>query len=978
MLELFRYIEQSFVEPTRDNKFINVENNSEFQNKLRDERNQNGAAERMREEANQYLNANFADSPQGSIYFGKQLLEFHNEIQHLDSTAEENIYHFVERIFDQSVQNLVESDSFRADKEFLDNSIVAVKLVTAFDRVDSSALVAMRQAIALIEDVVQSHMAEADPEKLKRLLLRPIRVPKSLLPPQAARTTTPPSDGDQDPEHQRIEALQREVNSLKTTYQTLMSVYPEDLEITPIQDRTASKLASNVESTSEQNDSSELGSASERTVLALSPSLLSRLPDDVQHTLDSVGVNVATTDLTNLVSRVKDRWLAATQELQPYITPAPAKIYQLGIHTFAVQPLAKIATPPLTMPDFSHAVTRPVGIGNLQVVRQELIGYEAGEISRIENILEGELFRRETIRTESTDITVIQEKETIQTDERDLQSTERNELASEAQKEVSKQTVSTQGQSTSTDYGKLVENSKTNYARSVTDRAVNSLTQRVKEQRIMREQRSYTEKIVHEFDNRNGASKVRGIYQWVDKKFKTRIMNYGKRLLYDVVVPEPAAFLIESLEKSQQPEAFKLTKPTAPSIKYQIIIAGPLGANTSARYRDLLPEDLNLSNYMYYAKQYGVTGAIEPPPDEFVQTVAHTDTPQEVSKEINHRGNKDFTDYFSAFKILIPPGYKAVSGYIQFVNPNNVNNDRRYEFFIGEKYFFHFRKQPENLWEFSYFNHSFIMDNETGEIPVTVRSFPGIYQFNYAIGINCKRIDKVYERWQLKTFAAITEGYRRQLAEYEDKLAQRQVALRTLMALKQNYSHNPSIERTELKKAFIHLLMSEHFAKVNYPTPNPNQFSTDPTYVKKWGAVVAFFERAFEWENIIYNYYPYFWGQKSRWGELVLIQDLDPQFEEFLKAGAARIVVPVRPGFEGALAHYQETGDIWMGEEIPDMYSDFYVSIIDEIRSRNYAPDEEICVAEWEVKLPTTLVMLKEDAALPAGKNEVKPEPIDQ
>ena len=29
-------------------------------------------------------------------------------------------------------------------------------------------------------------------------------------------------------------------------------------------------------------------------------------------------------------------------------------------------------------PDFSYAITRPVGIGNLQVVRQELIGYEAG------------------------------------------------------------------------------------------------------------------------------------------------------------------------------------------------------------------------------------------------------------------------------------------------------------------------------------------------------------------------------------------------------------------------------------------------------------------------------------------------------------------------------------------------------------------------------------------------------------------------
>ena len=70
-------------------------------------------------------------------------------------------------------------------------------------------------------------------------------------------------------------------------------------------------------------------------------------------------------------------------------------------------------------------------------------------------------------------------------------------MATEAQKEASKQTVAAQGQNSTTDYGKLVENSKTNYARSVSDRAVNSLTQKVKEQRVKREQRSYTEKTVH-------------------------------------------------------------------------------------------------------------------------------------------------------------------------------------------------------------------------------------------------------------------------------------------------------------------------------------------------------------------------------------------------------------------------------------------------------------------------------------------------
>ena len=79
-------------------------------------------------------------------------------------------------------------------------------------------------------------------------------------------------------------------------------------------------------------------------------------------------------------------------------------------------------------------------------------------------------------------------------------------------------------------------------------------------------------------------------------------------------------------------------------------------------------------------------------------------------------------------------------------------------------------------------------------------------------------------------------------------------------------------------------------------------------------------------------------------------------------------MVPARPGFEAALAHYHETGDVWMGEEIPDMFSDMYTSIIAEIKARNATPDQEVCVAEWDVRLPTTLVMLKDDEKLPEWK----------
>jgi hypothetical protein len=584
-------------------------------------------------------------------------------------------------------------------------------------------------------------------------------------------------------------------------------------------------------------------------------------------------------------------------------------------------------------------IVRAIGIGDLQVVRQQLIGYEAGEVSHIENVLEGELLRRSTTREEVNELTITQETSTSQVEERDQQSTTRNELSAEAQKESSQQTVSVKDQTTSVEYGKLVENSKSNYARSVTDRAVNTLTQMVKLQRVQRERKAFTEEARHELDNRQaGAKKVRGIYQWVDKKYSARILNYGMRLLYDVVVPEPAAFLIESLKKAAQPESFQLTKPVEPQIS---------------------PSFLGPGTYQNYATRYGVTGSVTPPPEEFVETIAHPD---------NKKLAPGVGEAFSSYNIRIPDGYTAVSGYIQSVNPLYAANPgvyNHYEFFIGETHWFRFGYAPNATIGGGALNTSFVMTGETGDVPVTFRTFSPVAEFSYAIGINCKRTEKAYEQWQLKTHATIMAGYQRQLAAYEDKLAQYRAAIRSQVAQAQNFAHDPSIEQEELKKAFIALILSEQFSQAYRPTPNPLAFPPNPTAVTKWGAMVAFFERAFEWENLMYTYYPYFWGRQANWGELILIQDTDPQFETFLKAGAARVVVPVRPGFEAAVAHYQETGDDWMGDEMPDMFSDYYVSIIDEIKARNAAPGKEVVVAEWDLKLPTTLVMLKEDEKLP-------------
>ncbi|HSE43093.1 MAG TPA: hypothetical protein VLH08_20200, partial [Acidobacteriota bacterium] len=93
------------------------------------------------------------------------------------------------------------------------------------------------------------------------------------------------------------------------------------------------------------------------------------------------------------------------------------------------------------------------------------------------------------------------------------------------------------------------------------------------------------------------------------------------------------------------------------------------------------------------------------------------------------------------------------------------------------------------------------------------------------------------------------------------------------------------------------------------------------------------------------------------------------QFQEFLKSGGARVLVPVRPGFESVLLHFMETGEIWEGGDLPEINSATYVPLIDEIKASQNAPGKEVPYGEpWKFKLPTALVKLRNDGKLPSWK----------
>jgi hypothetical protein len=108
------------------------------------------------------------------------------------------------------------------------------------------------------------------------------------------------------------------------------------------------------------------------------------------------------------------------------------------------------------------------------------------------------------------------------------------------------------------------------------------------------------------------------------------------------------------------------------------------------------------------------------------------------------------------------------------------------------------------------------------------------------------------------------------------------------------------------------------------------------------------------------------------------LESSDPVFEKFLKAGAARVCVPVTPSHTAQVLYYQLTGELVDKDAVPslatftDPYALLYNSYIEEMEGVEDLPDieQDIEIAvddpdSWLMKVPTTLVWLQEDRTLP-------------
>lgn len=578
-------------------------------------------------------------------------------------------------------------------------------------------------------------------------------------------------------------------------------------------------------------------------------------------------------------------------------------------------------------------------VADLYIIKEELARYEAGDIADIENILAGEKKLRNHRLLNRSQQTNETSQETQVSEDRDHQVDEKSSLQSEVKKTVDNKVNVDAGVTATLKYGNSITitphaNVTYNYAKSdsssraqsyskdIVDRSVTNLQTKTRTVAISTILTETEERNEDSIDNTAAGNDHRaGIFYWVNKVSHAQVFNYGKHMMFDMIVPEPAA-LFKALYNAKMSSDQSAQAPPKPKIDISSI--------TSATYGNLL-------------NQYAIstTDDITPPDEEVVVSIA-------IAQNLAEPDDGKTMAFSSAdAKVDVPEGYSAAQAFfdIRAFTGDPGSTDPKDEVAVsvnlGDHCLLHVsmdewvqNNQHARTWPAT---GNVAMRGETGTLSAAVAGYSSLaFSLSGTISLKCKLTDSGRAAWQTHIYNLIMADYGRKLAAYQATTGQ---SADIVQIKGRNPFLNREIERNEFKRHIIAILlcnyfngigsMIDHVAPCGYPEIDFAKLSADMP-------IVQFFEQVFEWDYMTYLFYHSMWARKCKWADLIDEDSGDPLFDKFLMAGAARVQVPIQPGMENDFLWFLKRNEIWGESGKPPLPGDDdYISMIQEMKEAN-------------------------------------------
>jgi hypothetical protein len=638
-----------------------------------------------------------------------------------------------------------------------------------------------------------------------------------------------------------------------------------------------------------------------------------------------------------------------------------------------------------------------LGYAEYMRVEQELCCYVPGEVSHIENIMAKEYKERSTRNLTRSEISTEYSTETEVENLSDTTSTSRHELHNEITQVLEEQIAFNANVAGSVSYSPPVagagpsysvnayvgvdtnnnssftDNTAETFAEETTRRALERIVRKTSEKRTSKMIREFEENQKHGYDNTKGDGHITGVYRWIDKIYTNRLINYGKCLIFEFSVPEPAKWYREAM--LWKPATAVANAPAAP-VKPKTLVEK--GITTFA--------NITRANYADLAAYYGAT--IPTPQVEFMQepkNLSHTpgdptSDPQTFTHTIQPVADYDLISLNGSYStshhiyyIALGAHYR-LTGHIYIDGPGGNFIQQTMDNDVSGNFSRVFWEAPTNPPTPGAPNNPIAgainFDTNTHEVNSYVMSVIFKYRLKPA-----KFVD-----WQTQAYAKLEQGYASLLAAYNSALFEQQqnAAQETsdIEKTQTNPAFNRITEQRELKRACIEMLAKPCCHKVGQ-----NLFDTDtclcPTddnktatqsfpsikqdqELQNYSEYVRFFEQAFEWNIISYTYHPYYWADKCRWAELMQSQNDDTIFQGFLQSGMARVTVTVRPEYTEKVLYYLQMGHIDM--DTSETVLEMYQIIVKELWAAQTDGPQQVG-STWETRVPSTLTIIQDGTA---------------
>jgi len=609
-----------------------------------------------------------------------------------------------------------------------------------------------------------------------------------------------------------------------------------------------------------------------------------------------------------------------------------------------------------------HFGVKRLGIADYLKVEQSVHAYVPGEVSNIENVMASELRHKSSVSRDYSEITDTTSKSQETEQISDTTKATRTDMQTEVAKELEKQqsieahtSFKAGGKIWSMEVGGSYANNTSQHdstrqavakSQEITERAMERVLTKVSEERIQKIIKEHTETNVHEFDNRGKApipgtqstppQHITGVYRWVDKKMKNQIYNYGKRTMFEFMIPEPARLHRLALKSAKN------------------VLTAPQDPRKATGELLMTRDNISETNLKYWAEEYGVK---------------LTDLPAKNitnSTSYDCGGGRDIT---SLKLIPVPENYACKSFSLAYSYDEDKNKGKA--FLLNGITGYHELTQHSSTLNF---DNQYHVDN----FPINYRIYY-LNWFKFDILQNCELSDAFINSWKQTNFDAIIAKYEESLKAFneaqvdvDEQAAQEEAENKEKMS---NYYRD--MEAEVLKHNCIAYLLQDYSAlgaQDLYGGKTMQDFKVKfGENLDAYTSLAKFMEQAMEWSIMDYTFYPYYWADSSNWQEMYLSSDLDPLFRNFLQAGMARVIVTVKPGFEDAVNFFMSTGRIWNGGEVPVIGDPMYMSIVEELRQPTGVAQGKY----WITRVPTALTILqagsvglKVDDALPIFKED--------